>query len=273
MSTQAAKKPAFHHSMLTMLSKCGMQFYYRYIEGKKSPPGVALVIGTAVHQACELDLVRKMETGSPAPLEEVKEKAAEALDATWLGEEPMLDEDEKVLGKARVRAQAKDEAIALSGLSNREVTPLLNPIAVEHRIRLDLGAFPFDIEGTVDVLEEHTLRDRKTSARSPSGDEAEGNPQHELYHLMRFKENGQRIDTYALDYLVKTKTPKAVTVTAPAARSFDPIKRRLEMAAKVVESGAFYPVDPTGPSGWVCSAKWCGYWNECPFGRARKVQV
>ena len=266
-------KPAFHHSMLSMLSKCGMQFYYRYIEGKKSPPGVALVIGTAVHKACELDLRHKMETGAPAPVEEVKQKAADALDATWIGEEPMLDEEEKELGKNRVRAQAKDEAVALSALSNRDVTPRLQPIAVEHRIRLELGGFPFDLEGTVDVLEEHTLRDRKTAARSPSGDEADGNPQHELYHLMRFKETGQRIDTYALDYLVKLKTPKAVTVTAPAARNFDTIKLRLELAAKVVESGAFYPVDPSGPSGWTCQPKWCGWWDICPFGRARKVQV
>jgi hypothetical protein len=266
-------KPAFHHSMLSMLSKCGMQFYYRYIEGKKSPPGVAMIIGTAVHKACELDLRHKMETGQPAPLDAVKQKAGEALEATWIGEEPMLDEDEKALGKARVRGIAKDEAVALSALANRELTPVLQPIAVEHKIRLEIGGFPFDLEGTIDVLEEHTLRDRKTASKSPSGDEADGNPQHELYHLMRFKETGQRIDTYALDYLVKNKTQKAVSVTAPAAGSFDPIKKRLELAAKVVETGAFYPADPTGPSGWVCTQKWCGYWNVCPFGRARKVQV
>lgn len=265
-------KPAFHHSMLTTLSRCGMQFYWRYVEGRKAPPGVAMVIGTAVHRACELDLAHKMETGAPAPIEEVKQKASDALDATWLGEEPMLDEEEKELGAAVVRARAKDEAISLSAVANRELTPRLNPVALEHKIRLDLGAFPFDLEGTVDVIEEHTIRDRKTAARSPAEGDADGNPQLELYTLMRLKETGQRIDTIALDVLVKNKTPKAVTVTAPAPRNFDATKKRLEMAAKVVETGAYYPADPTGPSGWVCTARFCGFFDVCPFGRARKVQ-
>lgn len=271
MSTST--KPAFHHSMLTMLSKCGMQFYYRYIEGRKSPPGVALIVGTAVHRACELDLLHKMETGQPAPVAEVKQKAAEALDATWLGEEPLLDDEERSRGVGLVRAEAKDEAVTLSALANKELTPILNPIALEHKIRLDLGSFPFDLEGTVDVIEANAIRDRKTAAKSPSEGDADGNPQLELYTLMRLKETGQQVDTIALDVLVKTKTPKVVTVKAPAPRNFEPTKRRLEMAAKVVESGAFYPADPTGPSGWVCTQKWCGYFDICPFGRARKVQI
>jgi len=266
-------KPAIHHSMLSMLSKCGEMARHRYVDGRKSPPGVAMIVGTAVHKAAELDLVRKMETGTGAPREEVMQAAAEALDATWSAEEPLMDDDERGRGVPIVKAEAKDQAVVLSALHSDEVTPKLQPIAVERKMRLVLDGFPFDLEGAIDVEEEHTIRDRKTASKSPSGNEADGHVQLGMYAMMREMIDGKPVKTLALDYLVKLKTPKAVTVTAPAPTSHEATLRRIEAAAKVFETGAFYPVDPTGPSGWVCSEKWCGYFDICAFGRARKRSI
>ena len=41
-------------------------------------------------------------------------------------------------------------------------------------------------------------------------------------------------------------------------------KRRM---AEVIEKGAFLPADP---GSWRCSEKFCEYWDDCPFGRARR---
>lgn len=266
-------KSAIHHSMLSMLSKCGEMARFRYVEGRRSPPGVAMIVGTAVHKAAELDLVRKMETGAGAPREEVMQAAAESLDTTWSTEEPMLDDEERSRGASTVKAEAKDQAVSLSALHSDELTPKIQPIAIERRMRLVLDGYPYDIEGTIDVEEADTIRDRKTAAKSPTGNEANGNPQLDLYSMMREVIDGKPVKHVALDYLVKLKTPKAVVVRAPAPTSHEATLRRIEAAVKVMETGAFYPVDPTGPSGWVCSEKWCGYFDICAFGRARKRSI
>lgn len=265
-------KPAIHYSVLSMLSKCGMQAYYRYVEGIKAPPGVALVIGTAVHRATDADLISKMHTGELLPADEIAQKAAEALDATWNGEDVHLDEEEVARGRDVVRGEAKDTAVALAGVYHTEIAPKLQPIAVERKMRLELIGFPFDLEGSIDVETKEWIRDRKTSGKSPTGTEAIGNPQLDTYSLMQSQIDGTPPKKVALDFMVKLKTPKAVVVAGPAATDFDSIIRRIELAANVFDKGTFYPVDPSGPSAWVCTRKWCGYFDRCPFG-ARRVKT
>lgn len=269
MSTATQPKPALHYSILSMLSKCGMQAYYRYVQGIKAPPGVALVIGTAVHKATEKDLVAKMTTGKLLSDEEVATHAAEALDATWLGEGCVLDAEDKARGEKVVRAEAKDDAVALAGVYHRELAPKLAPVAVERKMRLVLDGFPFDLEGAIDVETADTIRDRKTTSKSPSGNEAAGHPQLETYTMMQSVIDGTPPKRMALDFLVKLKTPKAVVVEAPPPADFEAIKKRIELAANVFDKGTFYPVDPTGPNAWVCTKKWCGYFSRCPFGERR----
>lgn len=267
-------RPALHYSVLSMLSKCGMQAYYRYFEGIKAPPGVALHVGTAVHKAAQDDLTAKLTTGQLLPEEAVMERAGEALEANWLGEGVILDDEEESLGESVVRGEAKDEAIALSVLYHRDIAPKLKLVAVERKMRLDLPGFPFDLEGAIDVETPDTIRDRKTSKKSPSGNEAFGNPQLDTYAMMQSVIDKTPPKAVALDFLVKLKTaPKSVVVPGPAPSDFGPIIQRIERAANVFEKGTFYPVDPTGPSGWVCTKKWCGYFDRCPFGRRRVKQV
>lgn len=280
---------AIHHSMLSMLSKCGEMARRRYVEGEKMRPGVALIVGTAVHRSADVALTRLIQTGELAPVEEVQEAAASSFEKAWSGEdsvrdgevpddacagqEPLLDEEDISRGVAVVKAEAKDEAVRLSALHRREVAPGLHPIAVERRMRLVLDGFPFDLEGTIDVEEEHAIRDLKTSAKAPTPDLALGNPQLAFYSMVRTAIDGKRPLFVALDVLVKNKTPKYVPVSAPAPRTDEAILSRIERAAHVFEKEAFYPVDPSGPSGWTCSSRYCPFFESCPWGRARRKVI
>jgi len=267
-------KPALHHSMLATLSKCGMQVYYRWVENIKIPPSFALHVGSAVHRAAELDLRRKMETGQQAHLAEVVDRARDSLGLAVEGDGVLLSPEEKTVGIKTLVAEAQDEAASLARLHHAELTPVLAPIAVEKKMRLELGGFPFDLEGTVDVQETKAIFDLKTASRAPGESDAEGHPQLETYAMMLSK-HGETAETIGLNTLVKSKTgkPKLARVTARAPRVYDHVVRRIEAAAHTIQAGAFYPADPTGPSGWVCTEKFCGYWNLCPFGRARRVSV
>lgn len=273
VAAEAPQKPALHHSMISMLSKCGEMFRWRYIEGIKSPPGVAMVIGTAVHRAAQADLEEKMASGSGMPLDAVREKARASLLSTWDGEEPVLDDEEKTQGIAVVRGAAVDSAVALSALHSKEITPKRNPTHVERRLRVSLDGFPFDLEGSLDVQEgDELIVDRKTAAKSPSASVVEGAPQLEIYAAMKKIVDGTPVKRVGLDFLIKTATPKALTLTADAPVTFESILARVERAALVIQKEAFMPVDPSGPSGWVCQSNWCGYFDRCAFGARRRKQ-
>ena len=140
------KKPTLHQSNFATLSKCGMQYYFGTVQKIRVPPGVAMVRGTSVHASVRRDLAEKREKGTLLPLDAVKDFAAEALDNTWLGEEPQLNEEEREVGAKAVKARTKEVVVALSVLHHVEVAPKITPIHLEREFRVVLNGFPFDLD-------------------------------------------------------------------------------------------------------------------------------
>lgn len=269
-------KPAWHVSMLNELSLCGESFYRSSILGRRSRVGVEAVTGTAVHAGLKFDLSHKRDTGEAADLDAVRDCAADALEATWLGEEPLLDDEERSRGARAVRDAAKDAAVTLATLGHNELVPTIRAhgLQVEVRRRITLEGFPFDLEGTSDIEEgDERLLDAKTSSKAYPKHAAHGAPQLDMYAFLRAAEGRPPLKFVGYRVFVKTATPKLQVLDAPAPRTFDAIRLRIERATAVVQSGAFMPVDPSGPSGWKCQPAYCGHFDECPFGRARRVQI
>lgn len=268
--TTTGKKPHLSPSQLSMLAKCGMQYSFRYIDGIKSPPGVAMIVGTATHKSIEKNLKQRMVLGTFIPKEEAKETAAESFRNTWAGEEPVLTEEEKEHGKDKVKGEAVDTAVSLAELHYDRVAPGIKPIHVEREVNLELKGFPFDLKGYVDIQEPDAIRDSKTTAKSPSSDAADKSEQLTFYSLAAKVIDGKAPATVQLDFLVKTKEPKYVPLVSTRTEAdHGTFLRRVERASKVIESGAFMPAPPDS---WYCSANWCGYYDRCPFGKRQKIQ-
>lgn len=269
---QTAKKPSLSPSRLDMLSRCGMQYYFRYVEGKIIRPGVAMVIGTATHKAIEANLRNKIETGSLLAEEAVAQTASEALKDTWLGDEPRLDEEEAKEGEAAVKGSAIDTAVSLSKAHHKVLAPTIKPIYVERGFRLELKSNPFDLTGYIDIQEADGIRDTKTVGKSPQGEEADKSVQLTAYALAAKINGGPDPAKVSLDYLVKTKEPKVLTLSSTRSTAdYKGLLLRMERAAEVIEKGAFYP---TSPDNWVCSARFCGYWESvCPHGKRSRTQA
>ncbi len=268
------KKPALSPSRLDMLARCGMQYFFRYVEGLRVPPGVAMVQGTAVHRAVVQDLRHKRDHGELLTLSAVEDCAADALENTWLGEEPALDEEERAIGKSVVKARAKDDAIYLAALHHRELAPSIIPVHLEREFRLDLTNFPFDLVGVMDVQEPDTIRDVKVSGRAPDLEAAEISVQLTTYALAAQVLDGRAPAAVTLDYLVhpKGKIPYQEVLTSTRGNDdFHRLLKRVEAAAHVIQSGAFMPCTPDA---WYCSSRWCGFYSDtCAFGRRQRVQV
>ncbi len=85
------------------------------------------------------------------------------------------------------------------------------------------------------------------------------------YSLARLVLDGSLPEKVVLDYLVRLKTPKSVTVDAtPDREHFSELFARIEAAHVAMTKGVFIPAPLDA---WWCSAKWCGYHATCRYAR------
>lgn len=262
MSTD--EKPHLSHSQIETFTRCARQWYYRYVEGIKQPPGVAAVIGKGTHEANFQLMRQQMEWGVPMSLPEVHDVARDAAHHAWEREEPMVTEEDPTKG------EAVDTVVGLVDLYARQVAPNLKPVALEQGFELASPDLPFTIVGVVDVETETEIRDTKTKGRKPEERAARRSHQLALYSL-HAAISGQPHKRVALDYLVKTKTPAYYEVEAtPTDDDYLSLMRRIETIAHAIETGVFVPADPMS---WVCSARHCGYYDRCDQGARKAVSV
>lgn len=267
------KKPFFSPSQIEMSERCELQYQFRYLEGKKVPPGVAMITGTAVDRSVQANLKHKIATkGELLSAEAVKDTAAESLRNTWAGEGPLLLPEEKEKGEHVVKGEAVDKAVALATLHHAELAPVINPTHVQRQVYVELNGFDRDLMGYLDVQEANRIRDTKTTAKTPSGDEADESTQLTFYSLAADVIDGKTPRTLSLDYLIHTKTPKVqVLETTRTDDDYQRLLKRVALMSQTLQSGVFRPA-PRGA--WNCCEKWCGYWKDiCPFGRRNRTQA
>jgi len=257
-------KRQIHQSMLGMLERCPMQFYYRYVEGIVIPPAVAMVTGTGTHRSVERDMTRKIETGKLEDLDRLKDIAAEAVKAEF-SKGVTVDDEEKERPLTELRDDSIRTAQELGALHHAELAPTLKPVAVERKWVLNLEGYPYDLGGTLDIQEAGSIRDTKTSKKTKNQAEADNSQQLTMYALAGKVIDQKMPPALYLDNLVALKTPKLVSFpTKRDQQDLDILLRRVERAIEVIDAGKFMPCDPTN---WVCSPKWCGYWTRCGFSK------
>ena len=286
MSTETTqekpKKPYLSYSAISTFTKCPLQFEFRYVKGmKKAPPGTQLAIGSAVHDMAELTLKHKMQNGEPLTVAAQKDAARDALLIAWKGDEEKdrdpveLTPEEKAVGAERTQGNAIDLAVTLAELHHTELATKLQPHSVEEKFRLEIDGSPYDLLGYIDVTEKPeqlvTLRDLKTKGKSPGKAEADESLQMTIYALAINSLYGHLPEDIVLDCLVKTKKPKYVEQhTTRTPEDLVRLLHRIRITIKALETGVYAPTDP---SNWWCGEKWCGYWNDCPFGGGPALPV
>lgn len=264
-------KPHLSWSQMSMLSRCPVQFEWRYIKGVIRPPAVALIVGSGTHKSIEANMREKQEHGKLLPDNVVMDAARDAVNERWK-EGVALDDEEKSRGEKSVRGDAVDTAVSLAYLHHTDLAPDIRPEHVEREWRIVIPEASRDIIGYIDIQEREdrnwTIRDTKTSGKSPPADAAWNSDQLTMYALASHVLD-KRIPPLALDYLVKTKTPKTVVqTTTRTIEDFQPLLARISVALKLIDAGVFMPC---AQDSYVCSRKFCGYWSQCVYARKRVV--
>ena len=99
------------------------------------------------------------------------------------------------------------------------------------------------------------VADLKTKAKSFSQADVESSLQLTLYSMVT------NIPCVRYDQLLRQKVPKITRISAlRKAQDYLWLQEVYTGVAKAISAGSF---PPCSPSGWACSAKFCGYWSIC----------
>lgn len=264
-----SKPQHFSHSQLDMVTRCGQQWYYRYVEGMRLPPSVKMVVGRAVDHSVNEDLRQKQEEGELLTEEAVQDLARDGLEKEWNKSGVELDDEEREAGIKKTKGSAVDRSVTLAKHHHVEIAPEVEPVHIQRRFDITLEGYDAKLVGYIDIDEPEAVRDTKTTGKSPNQDAMAESTQLTAYALAKLVLDGEVPKQVKLDYLIdrsknkKDRTPKHKTLVGTRSEAdFQPLLNRVERALQYIETGLFMPAPP---GSWWCSPKWCGYWNQCPW--------
>lgn len=243
-------------SMIGMFEKCGMQFYFRYIEGIKIPPAAALSVGHSVDTGITTNLSQKIQTQVDLP-------EGDVLDATSTAFEKVRAEtDWQDLNPD----SQKDVAIGCVKAHHKEIAPKIEPIATQITMKHELPELV--LEGTADIIEKDgTIADSKTAKSAYDEDAVHTSLQAAVYSYLYAQTTRQLPKGFRFDVMVKpTVRLPARTMQVTGQVTQGQVNNAIERA-KIVERAVKAGIFPyASEQGYWCSKKMCGFWNMCPRG-------
>jgi hypothetical protein len=260
-------------SQMNTVEMCGERYRRRYGLKDIVPPGIALPRGKATHKSIEKNLTSKMETGSLLSMDEVYATAGDAFDAYTEDGAFVCDGPYEDMPVEVAVGKAKDEAVALAGLHATDVAPQIAPTAVEQRIEVAPSeVLPVTFVSILDSVDNGiTIRDVKTSQRSPGSAAANESEQLTGQELAFRAEYGKESAGLALDYLVMTpKKGDLKYIHQETQRTDEDINVFLHRAQAVLRSIEAEVFLPAPVDHWTCSPRFCGYFDTCKYAAGRK---
>lgn len=262
---KAKRKPYFSPTQLDMLTRCGEQYRRRYIEGEKIPPGAALLQGAAMHDVAATNFRQKIYSARDLKVDDMVEMADANFTSKLAGEGIWLSAEERSRGQDVVIEESRARARGFAQIHAQQQAPDYQPEMVEERHQIELPG-PYDLLGILDLADnKKRLVDLKTASRKKYGDDAEKSVQLTVYAAIYRQKRGEMPSEIRLDVAVQTAAgncSRQVLATTRARGDFEALINRINTAARIVQAGAFMPAEP---GNWICSPKFCGYWDTCRY--------
>lgn len=245
-------------SVATFL-RCGTQWYFAYVEGRKSPPSVRQVVGIAAHRAIEHNMRQKIDTLTDLPRDEVLDAFNDSFDEEIYGWEPSEDDETPEKGKS--------SGTRLVALARDRVLPLIQPLLVEMPVQMsvkvsdEVGSVPYS--GVLDMVDSKgRVHDWKTTKRRPVNTAAMHILQMTGYALGYRVLTGQQETEVVLNHFIRTQVPQYLPVASGGPVGEHAVQAFANIVSDVnaqIQAGRFLP---NGLMSGACS--WCGYTDVCP---------
>lgn len=252
-----------HQSQIGMFFRCPEQFRRRYIEEEIIPPGIAARIGSGMHKGAEYNHKNKLLTGKDEPLSVCQDAARDEYRRLIFDYGVFFPKDELPSAKQQL-SQGVDVTVGLTKSYHKNLAPLVHPILVEKKIYLKDPDIEIPFVGTVDLLAHpNWLADMKSAAKKWPENRIKSDIQVTLYRELIKAETGKYPSKMTVEVFTKTKEFRHQTLEAErTGQDWILLKKRVQSMLKMIKAGCFPPGDP---GSWICSAKWCGYWQSCPY--------
>ncbi len=250
-------------SSLRLLAECPLRWRRRYIDREYEPANGKMILGSAVGAAETQHYGTVIETGEGLTLEAVQDE----FSAEW---EDRITREEVEWGDDNA-GELKDSGIAALGAYHTHVAPLVVPVSVEREFVVTWPGVDWSLTGFLDLEEQDgTVADLKVRGKKLMRLDADQDLQPASYLFARRAE-GNPAPRFDFHTMVRTKHPYAEVVSTERTDvQLDAFADRVFLAAAEIHWRASNEIwSGAAPSSWMCSEKFCGYFNSCQFGGAR----
>jgi len=258
-------------AQLSCFSACPERYRRRYMLGEKRPPGVAMIVGGSVHAAAEANGRQKIESHEDLSVDDITNRAAQAYD-------DKLDEDGVVLmpeeksRKSRVLGAGKDRAVKMSALYRRKVSPKIQPVMVEEKLRIELNDGLPDLLGIADVItDDNIVIDYKVVGRAINQERVDANLQLTAYGLCYNILYGKQ-PKVALEVMVSNGETQSL-ISERSEADYGKFIWRINLMVGMIDffvnkigtDNPWWPMDRSAWDSQSCSDRFCGFSADCPY--------
>lgn len=247
------------YSLLMDWLKCGEAMRLKHIEGFWPPPTPSSHAGRAFHKTLELDNKSKIEGEGPLPLSALKHTFSLEYQMNLEIKGVLLSKQEKTI-KDKILNQFLHR-----GLKGLEVyfdhAKTIMPLEIEQAYVVDIG-YPLPLKGIVDLtIIGDTIVDYKLS-KAKNQTWADKNLQGNIYSYLYYNKHGRIPTILYYIYSERKENPIIELKTKHTNASFKALMCYIEAFWQDLEQNVFRPTNPTE---WVCSDKWCAFYDFCKF--------
>lgn len=251
-------------SQINTFDSCQFKWYQRYVLGQKIAPDSAMMLGSSVDDAITTNYSQKIESTKDMPIDDVRDAFVTSVDIRKT--ETDIKPDENI-------GDIKNYGIKMVDAYYNEITNSVQPTGVQTLYDILFAGVEWTLKIILDVEEAKSIRDTKTTARSPEKfNDKYILPPYNHFQLVsyaigrQFKEGKIKGLELYNDFIVKNKAPKTVTVKGPALREGDIKFFKTKTSTtyehmKKIRNGELPPL--TNRTHMLCSKRKCGFWSIC----------
>lgn len=250
------------YSSVSKYKQCQVQWKYRYVDGIKTQATGKLLAGSAYHEAIAMGFMVKRLYNELPPIESMhstfinfwnKQVGNTMLIARDSGGNQFIqvpavkfDNDDPV--------QLKADAMALMDMYYNDYMTKIQPVIVEEKFTTDYNGIP--LLGYIDLIDQNgVVYDHKLQWRSWQNGRVDTDIQPTFYGLLL----GRNIE-FRFHFAKALKISQLEeAVTARTDDDYAKLGADITAMWQQIQTGVYLR---TG-SGWVCSQKYCGYWDRC----------
>lgn len=243
------------HSQISTYRKCSMLYYWSYELGIKIIPPWVFGFGRSVEGGLNYNFNQKIQTRRDLPVNQV----LEAYDFAFTSE----FQKEEVDWQGENKGKVKDKGVKLVGKYHNERAPLIQPIAVQDRIKISFDNVDYDLLGFLDLVEEEdNIVDFKVSKKTPNESVVIESGQLTNYSLLYRVKYGKPENKVKLEYMVGLEKEEKI-ISLEATRTSQEIDAFLKMVAEVFDGITKKVFVPCSEMCWWCGLMNCGFYSRC----------